>query len=241
MMLGALALRQQAARTIMVNRVNMVMAEASESVQAAAERMEEHGYLRLPVYDSNPDDVVGYVHVSDVNAAHIAEREAVPVREVMRTAVFESELASIARVLESMREEASYLVILLDEYGTLAGLVTLEDVMEVVIGKIRSETGADPITDDRHVGQWLIVDGIRLLSDLGEEVGNDLSHAEAETVGGLVLAYLRHFPRAGESIEHAGYRFTVTGAEERRVTRVALEPLEPERADGDGVDTGRER
>ena len=165
----------------------------------------------------------------------------------------ESELASIARVLEQMKERASYMIILVDEFGATAsglvtraagargdrymiilvdefgataGLVTLEDILEELVGEIRSESGEEPGEPDIHIGERRVVEGVRSLADLGTELGDDLSHPEAESVGGLVLVYLRHFPQPGESIEHAGYRFTVTDADDRRVTLMTVEQLE---------------
>jgi putative hemolysin len=224
MLLGALTLEQQPARRIMVHRVNMVTAEASETIEDASARMAEHGYLRLPVFARSPDNMVGYVHVSDVNAAHVAGDVHRPLSAMMREPVFESELASIAHVLERMKEEATYMTILVDEFGATAGLVTLEDVMEVMVGEIPSESGQEPGTEDVQIGQRLLVEGVRLLSELGEELGAHLEHPEAETAGGLVLAYLRHFPQVGEVVDHGGYRFTVMAADERRVTLVSVEP-----------------
>jgi len=233
MLLGALALQERPVRRIMVHRVNMVTAEAGEPVREVSARMVEHGYLRLPVYSGDADHIVGYVHVSDINAAASAPER--PVREVMREAVFESELASISRVLEQMKARASYLIILVDEFGATAGLVTLEDVMEELVGEIRSESGEEPGEPDIHIGERRVVEGVRSLDDLGDDLGADLAHADAETVGGLVLAYLRHFPQAGETIEHRGYRFTVTDADERRVTLVTVEQMRSElTADGAG-------
>ena len=225
MLLGALTLQQRPVRRIMVHRVNMVTAEATEPLRDVSARMSEHGYLRLPVYSGDTDHIVGYVHVSDINSASAAGDFDRPVREVMREAVFESELASIARVLEQMRARASYMIILVDEFGATAGLVTLEDVMEELIGEIRSESGEEPGEPDIRIGERRVVEGVRSLDELGDELGADLAHPEAETVGGLVLAYLRHFPQHGETVEHAGYRFTVTDADERRVTMVTVEQL----------------
>jgi CBS domain containing-hemolysin-like protein len=210
----------------MVHRVNMVTAEVDETIADASARMAEHGFLRRPVYSGNADNMVGYVHLSDVNAAYRAGDTESELRSIMREAVFESELASIARVLERMQEAGTYLAILVDEFGATAGLVTLEDVMEVVVGELPSESGRDEASEDVQIGQRLVVEGVRQLSELSEELSAELEHPEAETVGGLVLAYLRHFPQAGEVVEHGGYSFTVVGADERRVTLVSVEPLD---------------
>ena len=226
MLLGALTLQQRPVRRIMVHRVNMVTAEAREPLREVSARMAEHGFLRLPVYLGDADHIVGYVHVSDINAATTHGGLEGPVREVMREAIFESELASIARVLEQMKERASYMIILVDEFGATAGLVMLEDILEELVGEIRSESGEEPGEPDIHIGERRVVEGVRSLADLGAELGDDLSHPEAESVGGLKLVYLRRFPQPGESIEHAGYRFTVTDADDRRVTLVTVEQLE---------------
>lgn len=233
MLLGALTLENRPVRRIMVHRTSMITAEAREPLMDVSARMAEHGYLRLPVFSGEPENIVGYVHVSDVNAAFARGEVDRPVSAVMRGAVFEPELTSIARVLERMKREGSHMLVLVDEYGSTAGLVTLEDVLEELVGEIRSESGAEPDEPDVRIGERRVVDGARALGDLGDDLGVDVSHPEAETVGGLVLAYLRHFPSQGEHIEHAGHRFTVQAADERRVTLVAVERLPEPSDDGD--------
>ncbi|MEE8338171.1 MAG: hemolysin family protein [Dehalococcoidia bacterium] len=233
MLLGALTLQDRPVRRIMVHRIAMVTVEANETLREVSARMAEHGYLRLPVYSSEPDQIVGYVHISDVNAVSVDADRDQPVRTVMREAVFESELTSIARVLELMRSRAAHMIMLVDEFGATAGLVTLEDILEELVGEITSESGAEPGAPDIHIGDFRVVEGVRSLADLGSELGADITHPEAETVGGLVLAHLRHFPQPGEAIEYGGYRFTVNDADERRVTLVAVEPLPPA-PDADG-------
>ncbi|HJM75301.1 MAG TPA: hemolysin family protein [Dehalococcoidia bacterium] len=236
MLLGALTLQERPVRRIMVHRVTMVTAEAKETLREVSARMAEHGFLRLPVYSGEPDQIVGYVHVSDLNAVSENSDRDKPVRMVMREAVFESELTSIARVLELMRSSGAHMIILVDEFGATAGLVTLEDILEELVGEIASESGGEPGAPDIHIGDFRVVEGVRGLADLGDELGTDLTHTDAETVGGLVLTHLRHFPQPGEAIEYGGYRFTVNDADDRRVTLVAVEQLAapPEPTDGDG-------
>ena len=234
MLLGALTLQDRPVRRIMVHRVAMVTVEAKETLREVSARMAEHGFLRLPVYSGEPDQIVGYVHISDLNAISEDSDRDKPVRMVMRDAVFESELTSIARVLELMRSRAAHMIMLVDEFGATAGLVTLEDILEELVGEIASESGDEPGAPDIHIGDFRVVEGVRSLADLGDELGADITHPEAETVGGLVLVHLRHFPQPGEAIEYGGYRFTVNDADERRVTLVAVEPLPPAPdADGD--------
>ncbi len=224
-LLGALTLDRRQVQEIMISRIDMTACEAGESAAEVAQRFATSRFQRLPVYRDQPDQVVGYVHVSDLNAAQLdglGDRRA---GDLMRTVTFESEHASIARVLEVMQEHATYLVMLVDEFGVTSGLITLEDIMEEVVGELRSESGATPARDDsiRREDGATIVEGSHLLVDLSNELGPDFTDIEGNTVAGLVLAYLRHFPKAGEYVEHAGYRFTVLEAGERRITRIAVE------------------
>src|SRR5690606_6689152 len=139
---------------------------------------------------------------------------------IMRPAVFESEHSPIARVLAVMQERASYLVMLVDEFGTTSGLVTLEDIMEEVVGTLRSEHGEEPGGDVSVNGRHsptgpMEVEGSRLLVDLSNELDVDLTQVDANTVAGLVLYYTRRFPTPGEVVDHEGCRFTVLEVDER--------------------------
>jgi len=231
MLLGALTLQQRQARHIMTPRVAMQVAEVNEPLRDVSRRLIEAGVLRLPVYADSIDSIVGYVHVSDVNAAYAEGRADEAVRTTMREMIFESERASTARVLERMQESGHHMVILIDEVGSPSGLITLEDVLEEVVGDICSESGRERSNKNVRVGERLYVEGRRSLTDLGGELGTDLAHPDAESVGGLVLAYLQRFPLRGERIEHAGHAFTVMAADERRVTLVSVEGLPKETAE----------
>ena len=225
MLLGALRLRQTQVRQIMTPRVDMIVAGADDPLAAVSQRLSDAGFLRLPVAVESPDNIVGYVHVSDINAASAAGRSGSRARDVMREAAFESERASIARVLERMQESGTHLVILIDEFGATAGLVTLEDVLEELVGQIHSESGRQRGDVDVRIGERLYVEGRRPLNDLSQQLGVDLQRPDAETVAGVVLAGLRHLPRRGEFVDHQGFRFTVMAADERRVSLVAIEPI----------------
>jgi putative hemolysin len=232
-LLGALALQQRQVQEIMVPRVDIVAIHVDEPLDEAARRIAESGFLRLPVYDRTLDDFVGYVHVSDVNAARLDSPVGADVRSIMRAVVFESEHSSIAHVLELMRARATHLVMLVDEYGSTSGLVTIEDIVEEVVGSLPSESGDEPEQEPvPEAGGRFEVEGSRLLVDLSNELGTDLTDVEANTVAGLVLAYTHRFPVAGEHIDHAGYRFSVLEVDERRVTRVLVEPLPRDEEDG---------
>ena len=226
-MLGALTLEQRQVQEIMVSRMDMVAVPQDQSLIEVAAQLSKVGFQRLPVYAASPDEVTGYIHVSDLNAAHLEGLGDRTARDIMRPAIFQSEHAPIANVLELMRNRGAYLVMLVDEFGVTSGLVTLEDIMEEVVGRIRSESGEEPagLEEGRRTGR-LILDGSTLLVDLSNEVEVDLTDVDANTVAGLMLHHMRRFPDRGEYTDLHGFRFTVLAMDQRRIARVAVEPVD---------------
>ena len=227
-LLGALTLQHRQVREIMVPRVDMVAIDVDAPESEASRSLAEAGFLRLPVYDGTPDRVVGYLHLSDLNAARVRNAPGRRARDLMRTVPFESEHASIARVLDVMQASASYMVMLVDEFGATSGLVTIEDIMEEVLGELRSESGFEeeetPVTAEGHH----VDAGAMPLADLEDDLDLGFEEIEANTVAGLILALLRRFPTVGEYVDYHGYRFTVVAADERRVTEVAIDRVPAE-------------
>ena len=225
-MLGALTLEQRQVQEIMVSRMDMVAVPQDQPLIEVAAQLSKVGFQRLPVYAASPEEVTGYIHVSDLNAAHLEGLGDRTARDIMRPAIFQSEHAPIANVLELMRNRGAYLVMLVDEFGVTSGLVTLEDIMEEVVGRIRSESGEEPagLEEGRRTGR-LILDGSTLLVDLSNEVEVDLTDVDANTVAGLMLHHMRRFPDRGEYIDLHGFRFTVLAMDQRRIARVAVEPV----------------
>jgi putative hemolysin len=226
-MLGALTLEQRQVQEIMVSRMDMVAVPQDQSLIEVAAQLSKVGFQRLPVYAASPEEVTGYIHVSDLNAAHLEGLGDRTARDIMRPAIFQSEHAPIANVLELMRNRGAYLVMLVDEFGVTSGLVTLEDIMEEVVGRIRSESGEEPagLEEGRRTGR-LILDGSTLLVDLSNEVEVDLTDVDANTVAGLMLHHMRRFPDRGEYTDLHGFRFTVLAMDQRRIARVAVEPVD---------------
>ncbi len=224
-LLGALRLSDTQVRRIMTARVQIAGIDAEATLAEAAERFGAAGFLRLPVSTGAADHFIGYLHGSDVLAQLGAGRGERLVREVMREALFESERASVQRVLDAMRISGHHLMLLIDEYGETSGLVTLEDILELVVGNIRSEmgTGGEPV--QVRISGRQFVEGGRGLTDLAAELGIDLSAEEAETVGGMLTDHFHRIPRAEEELELHGYRWTVVDADSRRVKLVSFRKL----------------
>lgn len=233
-LLRVLRLHERQVQEIMVPRVDIVAVPVSMPLRDAARTLARSGFLRLPVYEGDPDEVVGYLHVSDLHALQVDGLDGHTVRSTMRSVRYESEHASIATVLGLMREHAAYLLMLVDEFGATAGLVTLEDVIEEVIGDVPSESGDEPAGAAMLPGAPRVVDGGLLLADLSRTLGVDLAVAGANTVAGLLLDRLQRLPAIGEGVDHEGFRFTVLEASPRRIVRVAVEPIAGEEPDENG-------
>ena len=232
-MLGALDLAERQVQTIMTHRTNVVAVEAAESVGAASRRLTENGYLRMPVYDAEPDNVVGLLHISEISAAAAASHVDQPVRELMRRPLFEPTSASIGHVLERMKLDGAHMVTIVDEIGAFAGIVTLEDIMEELVGEIRSETGVERGEQSRHEGQHWVVEGARDLASLGSELGVDLSSPGVSTVAGLILNEARRMPRIGETVVTNRHRLGVSQADERRIIEVTIERIDSQEPDAE--------
>ena len=219
-LLGALRLGETQVRRIMTARVQFASIDVNATLNEAGRAFGEAGFLRLPVRDQASGQFVGYLHGSDVLAQLGEERGHDRVRRHMRAALFESERASVQRVLTTMQTSGQHLMLLIDEFGATSGLVTLEDILELVVGNIASETreGSEPEPLERSGEQQ--IEGQRNLTDLAAELDLDLSNEESETVAGMLLQRFRRIPDAGESIELHGYRWTVADSDERRILSV---------------------
>ena len=227
-LLGVLTLHDLQAREIMVPRVEMVAIQNSSTIREASKMLSEHGFLRLPAYGEDIDQITHVLHVSDINAALQLSDSAfdLQVKEIARPAVFESETATVERVIEVMRETHTHMVLLSDESGAPAGLVTLEDIIEEILGSLVSESGTEPgvlgIQNTAVIDFPIEVDGRTLLVDLSKQLGVDLTNVPASTVGGLILEDSKRFLEEGEFMEYAGLRFTVVERESRRLSRISI-------------------
>ena len=222
------------AREVMIPRVDMTAVEDSDSLYEVLDLMRKTGYSRVPVYHDTVDKVVGIAHIKDLLAPIIDQRsEADKISRYMRQATFVPDTKDIMPLLSEMRASHEQMVIVIDEYGGTAGVITLEDIVEEVVGEIEDEF--DP--DNRYLTQlsereWL-VDG-RFSIDDAIEMGWPIEDSEEfETVAGFVLEMADKLPRPGDAIEHEGYTFMVQSMRGRRISllRVTAPEAEAEHAD----------
>jgi putative hemolysin len=218
-------------REVLLPRTEVEFLAAGTTVGEAARIASSVPYSRLPVYQGSYDNVVGFVHIRDLFGPAAPPRTAlidVAVRPVKFLPISKTVLSS----LSEMRRERAHLAIIADEYGGTAGIVTLEDLVEELIGDIQDEYDADESRTRQLTGGQLEVDGLLNLDEFAEQTGIELPEGPYETVAGYLLAALGHLPGDGESADVAGRRLTVTQLDGRRIARVRVGPASPDGADG---------
>jgi CBS domain containing-hemolysin-like protein len=212
---------------IAVPRADMISVPSTISFEALVTAFAEAGHSRLPVYQDSLDHVVGMVHIKDVFTLQVTDAEPPPdLTGLMRTPLFVPESMGVLDLLARMRAERVHLAIVVDEFGGTEGLVTIEDVVEEIVGEIEDEH------DEEVPGMlFALEDGIwdadarAELEEVAETIDARLGVVEedVETIGGLAFVLAGHIPQMGEVIEHpSGWRLEVTGRDERRVTRLRL-------------------
>ncbi len=230
MVRGIVELGDTRVREIMVPRTDIVAVPAEAEVAEARRAMLRAGHSRLPVFRGTVDDVVGILHVRDVLRASEEGLEGAPVSGFVRPALFVPETQRTSDLLLKMRSRAP-IALVVDEYGGLAGLVTLEDLLEEIVGDIRDEH--DPEDSEMQQapdGSWS-VSGLAHVEEIEALFGVEFGERDFDTVGGLVVASLGRVPEAGEKLEIWGLGVEVLEADRRRVYRVRFRRAGPSGAE----------
>jgi len=217
-------------------RTQMIAIESSASVKEAVGLAMKKGHTRLPVYEETRDQIIGIFHVHDALRFYGESDEKIPrLLDILRPPFFVPETKKINELLKEMQSGGMHMAIVLDEYGGTAGLVTLEDALEEIVGDIRdeydveSEVEADPVQEKKEGGEFT-ADGAAHVADINKALGIDVipEDDDYETIAGFVLANLGHIPAIGESFEYVSknenYKLsvTVTDADERRIKQAVI-------------------
>lgn len=230
-----LDLRTLAVREVMVPRDALIMVSADATYEAVLQAFTDSRHSRLPVYEGSRDHILGIVHVKDF-LAHTRARAAVSarlhmvppfdLRRMVREMPFVPETKPLDQHLDEMRERHAIVSFVVDEYGTIAGMISADDVLEQVFGRIRDEF--DPRAVRIDIGGPFQIEGSIPIRDLETDYGIELPvEAEYETLAGFLLYRLRRIPRAGDSVDYAGHRFQVLKMQANRIAEVKVEPLAP--------------
>jgi CBS domain containing-hemolysin-like protein len=224
-------------REVMVPRPDMVTVSADFRVTDAVEVVILNGFSRLPVSGASIDDIVGIAYAKDLMRAERDGRGEIVVSDLMRPPQFVPETKRVAEMLREMQTQKFHLAIVIDEYGGTAGLVTLEDLIEELVGEIADEYDVDEQRAEHLDDGSLRVDASMNLDEVNDLLGAELPEGDWDTVGGLLFGLLGHVPFEGESVDADGYRLRAERVQGRRIRRVRITPVEPAPAAGTAAAT----
>ncbi|MGD1997757.1 MAG: hemolysin family protein [Candidatus Dependentiae bacterium] len=221
MLQNVFGLGQITVEAIMVPREDMLCMEVNTSVAEAFELFSKHRFSRIPVYENKQDNIVGFIYQKDLFGLMHKTQEGT-LRDLMRPVVFIPEIKKVNQVLREFLKTRRHLAIIIDEYGAVVGMVTLEDVLEEIVGEIRDEheEGESHIMPLEN-GQF-VMDGKAEIKKVEEALSINMSSSSAVTLGGFLAEKLEHVPRKGERFVYKGFVFEVQQASLRKVNQVLV-------------------
>lgn len=215
------------AKDIMIPKVRMISIDVENTYDEVLAVFKEYMYTRLPVYEGEKENIIGVVNIKDFIT--LEDHESFNVRDIMREALFTHEFKKTQDLLSQMRKETSNIVFVLSEYGTVEGMITLEDLLEEIVGEIRDEFDEDEkeLIRKEEDGKY-VVEGALSLDDLNEALGTTLSSEEYDSVGGIIIEHLDHVPADGEEVTlEDGTVLKVCGMDQNRIEEVEITLPEP--------------
>ena len=220
MMEGALAVSDMTVGDVIVPRAQMVALPADARFLDLMKQVVESGHSRFPVHGEDKDEILGILLAKDLLRGVVADNGPGNIHELLRPAVLIPESKKLNLLLREFRQSRNHMAIVIDEYGGVAGLVTIEDVLEEIVGEIDDEhddaEDPDALIAAQADGQF-IVDALTPIADFNERFGADFDDDEYDTIGGLVTAAIGHLPEAGEELTLGRFGFRVTRADARRL------------------------
>jgi putative hemolysin len=219
-------------RAVMTPRIDMTALPVDAPLSRTLETILESGHSRIPVYENTVDNIVGVVHAKDLLPLFQAETHRVNLPDVMRAPYFVPEMKKVSELLAEMRRSNHHLAIVQDEYAGTEGLVTIEDLLEEIVGEIRDEYDVDEPDMETVSATETLIDGRMSIDDVNDRMGLELPHKDYDTIGGLIFGQLGHEATPGERIRIKDLEFVVETVEGRRIrtiraVRVGEEASEP--------------
>jgi len=220
MMEGALAVSDMTVGDVMVSRSQMVALSAEAKFLDLMKQVVESGHSRFPVHGEDKDEILGILLAKDLLRGVVADNGPGSIHALVRPAVLIPESKKLNVLLREFRQSRNHMAIVIDEYGGVAGLVTIEDVLEEIVGEIDDEhddaEDPDALIAAQADGQY-VVDALTPIADFNERFGADFDDDEYDTIGGLVTAAIGHLPEAGEELALGRFGFRVARADARRL------------------------
>ncbi|MFZ3174674.1 MAG: transporter associated domain-containing protein [Thiobacillus sp.] len=225
---GVLQVSEMRVGEIMIPRAQMDVIDINDAPEVFIPHVIETAHSRFPVIDKDRDDVIGILLAKDL-LRHYAESDS-DIRGMLRPAVFIPESKRLNVLLKEFRSNRNHIAIVVDEYGGVAGIVTIEDVLEQIVGDIEDEYDFDETEDNiirENEGVYRVKAGTEI-DDFNQTLGANFSDEEFDTVGGLVVSRFGHLPKRGESVQFDGFLFSILRADSRRLHAVRVTRLPPE-------------
>lgn len=211
-------------REIMTPRIDLEALPIDSSLTDVARLVEESGHSRIPVYEGTDDSILGIVHAKDVLSALVNKGEKTSLRDLLRPALFVPESKPLHDLLQEMRQNKAQMAVVQDEHSGTAGIVTIEDIVEEVMGEIVDEYDPD-LPQILPMENGFLSDGRMELEDVNDVTGSTFQSEEFDTIGGYVFGLFGRQPKEGESIESDGYRFEIRQADSKRIASIWIERL----------------
>ena len=219
------------AKDIMVPRIDMTFIDVDATFSEVIEVFREVKYTRYPVYEETTDNVIGIINIKDLLLTENQKKFCI--RDYLREPLYTYEFKKTAELMVELRKTQNNIAIVLDEYGATAGLITLEDMLEEIVGEIRDEYDEDEEDLIRRIGpREYVVEAAMKLDDLNDQLGLDLESEDYDSIGGFIIGLLDHLPEEGEEVTHKTLRFVVDKVDRNRIDKIHLyiqeEETEPE-------------
>lgn len=211
------------AREIMTPRVDLDSAPIEIDADELIELIQSSGHSRIPLYEDTDDQIIGIIHIKDLVAARMKQEKPINLRTLIRPAFFVPENKNLHDLLREMRWHKTQLAVVQDEFGGTAGVVSIEDIVEELVGDIQDEYDKEE-TEIQEVGSGWLVDGKTNLFDLNNKIGSSFHSEEFDTVGGYLFGLIGRQPAEGETIELDDFQIRVDATDGRRIIRVQIEP-----------------
>jgi putative hemolysin len=212
------------AREVMVPRVDMVCCPLGMTAKEVLQQMNEHGFSRIPIYKDEIDNIVGFVHVKDL-IVDLDQTQRAITEDDLRAVLVVPGTRKIGEILRDFQAQNRAMAVVLDEYGGTDGLLTVEDILEEIVGDIHDEHDKE-VADIEHLADGsVLVDGAMIVEDVNEHLDLDIPTESSETLGGYLYELFGHAPQIGESVQVDGVRFAVEGVQRKRITWVRIEKL----------------
>ena len=210
------------AKEAMIQRLDMVAIDIEDSYDEIIELFKSEKLSRLPVYQESIDDIVGILNIKDIIFLSDEEIENFDIKDYVREAFFTYEFKKITQLLEEMKKEKTQMAIVVDEYGVTAGLLTIEDLVEVIVGDIDDEYDEEEEEIVKINDNEYLVEGSTKISDVNEQLGINLESEEFDSIGGFIIGYLKRIPEENEIIEVEDVKFKVESIDKNRINKIRI-------------------